>query len=190
MGGFITFTTLEYRICVRSVSFYVSDNSGLAEIGKTTEKLLITPPPMVFGVYGTNDNINFTRLSTIDLNLPKTSCRDIINPDTPNYNYYYDNVNQDVNVAMVDIIQGYVTALALPFAVYNKNDSGLQEPSVFYRQVRQSSNDTLMNQPRTFTFANTTCYSAYMLKHLPDTSARIVSSAEAFGFYLTEIEWG
>jgi hypothetical protein len=158
MGGFITFTTLEYRICVRSVTFYFDP----VVIGNTS---------VVFGVYGTNDNLNFKRLSVIDLNLPKTL-------KAGSGSTYLDNQGD---------IQGYVNNTT-PFAV--ETNTGVT--SVFYGAPNKLSADTRPEfDPRTFTFKNDTCYSTYMLKHLPQNTANLTSdSLDTFTFSVSEIEWG
>jgi hypothetical protein len=162
MGGFITFTTLEYRTCVRSVTFYVS-------IFGTT--------PIVFGVFGTNDNLNFKRLSVIDLTLPKA-----LYQQQAGFSYQ-DNQDQGDNS-----IQGYVEN-TLPFVVYDTNTA---VPSFFYGAPARLNSDTKpTNPPRTFTFKNETCYSAYMLKHLPQNTADLTAdSLDTFNFFVSEIEWG
>ena len=162
IGGFITFTTLDYRICARSVTFYA---------------IIVGTTPIVFGVYGTNDNLNFKRLSIIDLTLQKSFYQ-----QQAGFNYQ-DNQDQGDNS-----IQGYVNN-ELPFVVYDTNTA---TPSIFYGAPRKLNADTNpTNPPLTFTFKNDTCYSAYMLKHLPQNTSDIASGAsDTFTFYVSEIEWG
>jgi len=162
VGGFITFTTLEYRICVRSVTFYVT----LAESQASST--------LVFGVYGTNDNTSFTLLSVIDLMRPKDLYQNVAG------NFYQDNQdNGDKS------IQGYVQN-TVPFGVYDNKRPLSVFYGIFYSAPSLSSDTGAILPPRTFTFQNDTCYSSYMLKHLPQRA----TAEETFTFFVAEIEWG
>jgi hypothetical protein len=166
MGGFVTFTTLKYRICLRSVTFYSSS---------TWLKSTILYP-VIFGVYGTNDNVNFKQLSVINLTLVKSLYTP---PGGSATGYtYIDNPNG---------IDGYVSAS--PFEVLDLN-TGVS--SFFYATPPGLAVDTKSTDPpRIFTFQNDVCYGAYMLKHLPQNVGLNTSTTlDTFSLYISEIEWG